>query len=79
MFDSGVDQYLPPEALQRSCPAPFSLRIWPAHVYVLSAEELVERYEHLASFTPTSISFALERLADEPKAAALLEVARKLA
>ena len=79
MFDSGVDQYLPPEALKRSCPAPFSLRIWPAYVLALSAKELVEKYEYLASFNPTSIAFSLDCLADEAKIVALLDVARRLA
>ena len=78
-FDSGVDQYLPPEALRRSCPVPFSFCVWPAHVLALSAKELTEMYKSMASFNPTVIKFSLERLADEPKIAALLEVARKLA
>jgi hypothetical protein len=78
-YDSGVDQYLPAEALGRSCPVPFSLRIWPAWVQSKKAEELVEIYRHFARFRPTSISFHLERMADLPKIEQLLKVARELA
>ena len=78
-FDPGVDQYLSPEALERCCPAPFSLRIRPAHVRALSARELVKMYRHYASFHPTEITFSLECLADEQKIVALLEEARRLA
>jgi hypothetical protein len=78
-YDSGVDQYLPPEALKRSCPVPFSLRIWPAWVQSKDAEELVGIYRRFASFHPTSISFHLERMADLSKIERLLKVARELA
>jgi hypothetical protein len=78
-YDSGVDQYLPPEALQRSCPVPFSLRIWPAWVQSKQAEELVDIYRRFASFHPSSISFHLERMADLAKIEQLLKVARELA
>lgn len=77
-FDPGTDQYLSPEALTRSCPALFTLRIRPADVRVLSAGELVQMYEHYASFHPGEITFGLESLADEAKIAALLETARRL-
>ena len=78
-YDSGVDQYLPPEALKRSCPVPFSLRIWPAWVQSKPAEELVGIYRNFARFHPTSIMFHLERMADLPKIEQLLKVARELA
>jgi hypothetical protein len=78
-YDPGVDQYLPPEVLKRSCPALFTLRIRPGDVRALSAPELVEMYEHYAGFGPREITFSLESLADEQKIAALLEVARRLA
>lgn len=78
-YDPGVDQYLSPEALKRSCPTLFSLRIRPADVCALSAAELVGMYEHYASFSPQHIQFGLERLADEQKVVALLKVARRLA
>jgi hypothetical protein len=78
-YDSGVDQYLPAEAVATSCPVPYTLRIWPSMVRSQSADELVACYRHLASFKPTSISFHLEHLADLPKIEALLKVARELA
>ncbi len=77
-FDPGTDQYLPPEALKRSCPALFTLRIRPADVRARSAPDLVEMYEYYASFQPQAITFGLEALADEGKLAALLAIARKL-
>lgn len=36
-------------------------------------------YRRRASFEPTTITFSLSRAVDEPKIAALLEVARELA
>jgi len=77
-FDPGTDQYLSPEALKRSCPALFTLRIRPADVCVRSPAELVEMYERYASLHPREITFGLESLADEAKIAALLETARRL-
>jgi hypothetical protein len=77
-YDPSVDQYLPPEVLKRSCPVPFTLRIWPAEVMSLPAEELVELYRYRAGFRPTVITFHLSCLAEEPKIAALLKVAREL-
>ena len=44
----------------------------------LSAERLVEKYRHLASFGSLYVMFGMERLADEPKISAILEVAREL-
>jgi hypothetical protein len=78
-YDPSVDQYLTPEILQRSCPCPFTLRVWPAEVRDHSADELVAMYRRRASFNPTVITFAMGTLAQEPKAAALLAVARELA
>jgi len=78
-FDPSVDQYLSPETLQRSCPVPFTLRMWPSEVQSHPAEELVAMYRHRASFAPTIITFHLAHLAEEAKIAALLEVARELA
>ena len=78
-YDPSVDQYLTPETLERSCPVPYTLRMWPSEVRDHSAEELVEMYRYRASFEPVSISFALSCLSEEEKAAALLEVARGLA
>lgn len=79
VFDPGVDQYLTPEILKRSSPVPHTLRIRPADVHAYSAEQLVAMYRHLAGFGPTTITFHLDRLADEAKMAALLAVARELA
>ena len=79
VYDPSVDQYLTPEILKQHCPVPFTLRMWPAEVRDHSAEELVEMYRHRASFQPVSITFSLCQLCEEPKIAALLEVARELA
>jgi len=78
-YDPSVDQYLTPETLQRSCPVPFTLRMWPAEVRDHSAEELVAMYRRRAEFEPVFISFAMSCLDEEAKAAAMLEVARELA
>ena len=78
-FDPSVDQYLTPETLKRSCPVPYTLRMWPAEVRDHTPAELVEMYRHRASFEPVSISFALSLLSEEEKVAALLDVARELA
>jgi hypothetical protein len=77
-YDSGVDQYLPPEKVSASCPVPFTLRIWPSMVMSQSSDELVVFYRHLVSFRPTSITFHLEHMEDLPKIEALLKVARDL-
>jgi hypothetical protein len=79
VFDPGVDQYLTPGVLKRSCPVRHTLRIRPADVHQYSAAQLVAMYRRLASFGPTTITFHLDRLADEAKIAALLAVARELA
>jgi hypothetical protein len=78
-YDPSVDQYLTPETLKRSCPVPYTLRMWPSEVRDHSADELVEMYRYRASFEPVFISFALSCLSEEEKAAALLAVARELA
>ncbi|KPK79756.1 MAG: hypothetical protein AMJ81_12840 [Phycisphaerae bacterium SM23_33] len=78
-YDPSVDPFLPPEVLKKSCPVPFTLRIWPAEVMSHSAEKLVEMYRYRTTFEPTVISFHLARLSEEDKIVALLEVARQLA
>jgi len=78
-YDPSVDQYLTPETLRRSCPVPFTLRMWPAEVRDYSAKELVAMYRARAEFEPVFISFSLSYLHEEPKIAALLEAARELA
>ncbi len=78
-YDPSVDQYLTPEALKRSCPCAFTLRMWPAEVRDHSASELVAMYRRRAAFEPTIITFALSYLQEEPKIAALLDAAGELA
>jgi len=78
-FDPSADQYLSPETLRDHCPVPFTLRILSWHVRHNSPSRLQTMYRYLASFSPISISFHLCQLEEEPKIAALLEVARKLA
>jgi len=77
-FDPSADQYLNAELLKEHCPCRFMLRIMSWHVNDMSPKELQDHYRYLASFNPTSISFSLWRLADEPKVKALLEVAREM-
>jgi len=77
-FDPSADQYLTPELLRDRCPCRFSLRIMSWHVHDKSASELQDYYRYLAGFKPTAISFGMNRLDDEPKFAALLDVARGL-
>ena len=79
VYDPSVDQYLTPEILKQSCPCAFTLRMWPAEVRDHSADELTAMYRRRASFGPESISFGLSYLSEEPKVAALLDVARELA
>lgn len=78
-YDVSVNPYLPPEVLQRSCPVPWGPNLWPAVVRRSTAQELVARYEHLASFKPMYILFRLEHMEDEPKIAAVLKTARRQA
>ena len=78
VFDPGTDQYLTPEILRDQCPVPYQLRIKPSEVVSMSADELVQLYQRLASCNPIVIQFSLDRLSDEPKIAALLEIARQM-
>ena len=78
-FDPSVDPHLPAEKCARSCHVPYGLWIWPSQFRDMSADELIEYYRHLASFGSQYVAFAMERLSDEPKAAAVLAVARELA
>jgi len=77
-FDPSVDPHLPAEKCARSCRVPYGLRIWPATFRDLPADQLVAYYRHLASFHSQYVAFAMERLSDEPKAAAVLAAAREL-
>ncbi|MDP6112592.1 MAG: uroporphyrinogen decarboxylase family protein [Planctomycetota bacterium] len=79
VFDPSADQYLTPELLSEHCPVRFTGRLQRWHVRHNSAIQLQEMYRHIASFEPVSISFYLGSLEEEPKIAALLEVARELA
>jgi hypothetical protein len=77
-YDPSADQYLTPELLRKHCPAKFACCIHNWHVNDLSAQELQAMYRRLATFEPYVISFHLQKLEDEPKIRALLEVAREL-
>jgi len=78
-FDPSADQYLTTEILQKHCPCSYTARVHAWHVRDMSIEELGDYYKHLASFDPVSINISMWRLEDEPKAQALLEVAREMA
>ncbi len=66
------------EKLAAACPCEFHLRIWPSIMRDYSTEQLLELYRNFASYSPHVITFALDRLDQEPKITALLALARKL-
>lgn len=78
-FDPSADQYVTPKVLREHCPVPFTGRIQSWHIRDNSPEALQRMYRDIASYEPVSISFYQTFLDDEPKIAALLEVARELA
>jgi len=78
-FDPSADQYLTPELLREKCPVPFTGRIQAWEMRDMAADELVRLYRRIASCGPTAISFYMDDPGEEPKAAALLDAARKLA
>jgi len=78
-YDPSVDQYLEPEDLKRSCPCPFTLRMWPSEVRDHTGDQLAEMYRYRASFNPTIITFGLGFLDQESKIVTLLDAARELA
>ncbi|MBM4086201.1 MAG: hypothetical protein FJ272_15565 [Planctomycetes bacterium] len=77
-FDPSADQFLSPAQLRDHCPCRFSLHIHSWHVRDLSSEQLQAMYRHLASYRPSSISFGMTHLSEEPKLHALLAVARAM-
>ncbi|HUU22823.1 MAG TPA: uroporphyrinogen decarboxylase family protein [Phycisphaerae bacterium] len=77
-FDPCGDQYVTPEILRDQCPVPFMLNIHAWEVRDMSIAELQGLYRRLASFEPTVIALEFNRLCDEPKIEALLDVAREL-
>ncbi len=77
-YDPGVDQFLTPELLREHCPTRFQCRITDWEVRDMNTAELQKRYRHLADFEPYTILIQLNRLEDEPKIKALLEVAREM-
>jgi hypothetical protein len=78
-FDPGADQYLTPELLRDYCPIPFQLRILDWHIRDNTPVELQAMYRYFASFEPVVVQFGIERLSEEEKYLALLEVAHELA
>lgn len=74
-FDPCGDQYVTPEILRGRCPVPFMLNIHAWEVHDMTAAQLQAYYRRLASFEPTVISLEMNRLEDEPKMQALLDVA----
>ena len=77
-FDPGADQYLTPELLSKHCPCKFSGRILSWHIHDLSADQLEKMYKDIAKYKPTSISFSMSSLQEEPKIKRLLKVAREM-
>ena len=77
-FDAGGDQYLTPEILRDQCPAKFQLNIHPWENRDLPAQSLQALYRRLASFGPSVIALELNRLCEEAKMKAVLEVAWEL-
>ncbi len=76
-YDPGANQFLSPEALSENCPCDFKLRLQEWDIDNYSADELVERYHHLQSYNPSSVSITMKSIVQEPKIYALLEAARK--
>lgn len=79
LFDPSADQYLSAELLRDKCPAPFMKRILSWEIRDHGARELQEMYRRIADCGPQRIHFSMSFLDEEPKIAALLEVARALA
>lgn len=77
-YDPGADQYLTPELLSKHCPCKFSGRILSWHIHDLSADQLEKMYKDIAKYKPTSISFSMGKLEEEPKIKRLLKVAREM-
>ena len=78
-FDPGADQYLTPELLREHCPVPFQLRILDWHLRDNTPAALQAMYCRFASFEPAAIQFGIERVSEEEKYLAILDVARELA
>jgi len=77
-FDPSADQYVTPALLREHCPVPFTGRIQSWHIADNSPEQLQAMYRDIASYEPVNISFYMTALREEPKIAALLDVAREL-
>ncbi len=77
-FDPCGDQYVTPEILRDRCPVKFMLNIHAWEVHDMTAGQLQAYYRRLASFEPTVIALEMNRLEDEPKMQALLDVAWEL-
>lgn len=77
-YDPCADQYVTPEILHAHCPAKFYAEIHPWQIHDKSIKELQDFYRNIAEFKPHSIGFSMDKLEDEPKIKALLEVARTL-
>ena len=77
-FDPGGDQYLTPEILRAQCPTAFQLCLQPWETRDLPARDLQLLYRHRASFEPAVMALELNRLVEEPKMRAVLEVAWEL-
>ena len=78
VFDPSADQYVTPQLLRDHCPVPFTSRILSWTILNHSEEELQRIYRETAACGPVRITFNVTCLEQEPKIAALLEVAREL-
>ncbi len=78
IFDPGADQYLTSEIVKTNCQCKFTARLQVWDIQQLSVDELKMQYKNIASCNPVSISFSLNRLADEYKIKQLLEFAREM-
>ena len=79
VFDPSADQYVTPTILREQCPCPFTGRVQSWHIRDNSPAQLQHLYRDIAQHEPVRISFYMTFLEDEPKIAALLDVARELA
>lgn len=79
VFDPSADQYLKPDTCREHCPVPFTARILSWEVENQTPEQLQDMYRRYAACGPVHVRFVLNFLHQEPKIAALLDIAREMA
>lgn len=77
-FDPGVDQYLTPGILKRSCPCPFKLVIKSWEMRDMNPAQLESLYREYSAYKPYVISFHMSDIKWKPRVKRLLGLAREL-